>query len=140
MLKLNGLMKKRKGWLSAEVVIVMVIVMILMTGAIIAYPQMKDSANRTTARQDVEVIKTAIQVYMGYSKDGQPPATLQALVDGLGETDSIDLAEHRNLMDKASWQTVGDMKDPWGGPYLYDGGARTIKYGTTTGNTITISF
>lgn len=142
-MKMTQLTKKKKGWLSAEVVIVMVVVMLLLVGAIIAYPHMKDSANRTTAQQEMQTIKAATQVYMGYARNSQPPASLAALVAGLKPEDAIDRAEHLNLIDKPEWKNnAAAMLDPWGNQYDYSAGDRTITStaGGGTATPITISF
>lgn len=113
--------QKKKGFFSAELTISMVVAMLLLGGAFIAYPEYKSNANRTTATADMKMMKTGVISYSGLAKDSKPPSNLGQLLanPSLAADDAIDNVDHGPFLDKKKqWTTDGtSIKDPWGEAY-----------------------
>lgn len=139
----DKLKTKRKGFLSAELMIVIVITLILMVGAFIAYNEYKDNANRTVAMQDMQILKQGVISYSGLRSDSALPSDLGDLITGITATNSIDGVQHNSFIQRKGWTTASNIKDPWGVAYAY-------SYNTTSntgsiscthnGTTLTVNF
>ncbi len=133
--------RKRKGFaFTSDLALAMLIGMIILFAVILGWPTIRDQANRYTANNELNTIKTAVTMYMGAAKSAAPPANLAALVTGLTAAQSIDHAAHKNLIDKKGWTTDSTFLDPWGNQYIYDASARTIKSSAGGGDEISVSF
>ncbi len=126
---------KKKGFFSMELTICIVVAMLLMVMALVAYPEYKNNANRTAAMQDMKTLKAAVVSYCGLSISNQPPANLGVLLSNpsLQAADAIDGVDHGPFLEaKRGWTTdASSIKDPWGNTYQYAFDA-TTKEGTIT--------
>lgn len=139
---MNKGLKKRKGSLLAEIGIYMVIVMVLLMIGYSGFNSIKDTANRTTATNELNTLKTGVQSYVGLSKTSSLPTDLGGLITGLTAAQSIDKAPHVNFVSKdGEWtSTASTFVDPWGVAYDYDAATRTITSTAGGGTAIVVNF
>lgn len=120
---------KKRGFFSTELTICIVVALILMFITFLAYPEYKNNANRTTAQQDLRMLKSAVVSYAGLANDSKPPANLGQLLanPSLTADEAIDGVEHGAFLDKKKgWTTdSSSIKDPWGEAYQYTYDAAT---------------
>lgn len=127
----------KKGFISAELTLCIIVILILMYAAFVSFPEAKNNANRATAQQDLRTFKSAIVSYAGLANDSKPPANLGQLIadPSLSAEDAIDGVDHGPFLDKKkNWTTdSSSIKDPWGDAYQYNYDA-TTGTGTITSN------
>lgn len=123
--KLNAKGKKRKGSYLMEMAVGLVILAILYS---FFSPMVKDyinAADMTKMRNDMKAIGTAAMTYAYWAKDGQPPESIDKLLEGLSAADSKDGQEHTNLLNLETKDM--EVLTPWGDSYDYDATAREIS-------------
>lgn len=122
--KFNGSPKKRKGSFLLEIVVGLLVLGVLYS---FISPQVKDyihASDMTKMQNDMKAIATAAVTYEYWSKDGQPPATIEEMITGVAAADAKDGQDHPNLINL---DTEGaEILTPWGDSYGYDPTAREI--------------
>ena len=136
-------LQRSSGFTLVELVIVIVVTAILLTVALRETRQVAETAQVEEARQEMEMLATAIigdptlenngvRTDFGYVGDvGAMPPDLDALLSNPGSYASWRGPYVRNRFN----QTPDDYKtDPWGTPYSYSGG--TVITSNGSGSTI----
>lgn len=126
--QIQGRIKKRKGFGMVDLVMYAVGVAILIGGIFYAIQNFTDGNRRTVAWQDLDMLISDVQLYIGYSSTATAPTDLGKIVTGLTAAQSIDQVAHTTEFQiKPTWTTdPNSFIDPWGNAYLYDAAARTI--------------
>lgn len=90
---------------------------------------------------EMQNVKTAASSYSGLRSDGASPDSMEDLINGVDAADSIDGADHHDLMSAKSgrWKN-GTYNDAWGNPFEFgveDGSRYILSPGTdgTSGTT-----
>lgn len=146
LMKIEGITKKRRGWVTWEIMLGVILVLALIGGLIYKFPEIRASTNRAAALQDMQTIRTLVISYSGFRKDGQPPATLEDLASNpsISADDAVDGADHGAFLDLSKRSSsAGLVLDPWGNAYTYtvnsDGSGKIVSTGGGTADSKELS-
>ena len=136
MLKITKFKTKKHGWVTWEIMLGVILVLVLIGGMVYKFPEIRNSTNRSAAFQDMQTIRTLVISYAGFRKDGRPPATLETLATSpsISADEAVDGADHGAFLDLSKRSTSsGQILDPWGNEYEYtvnsDGSGSIISTG-----------
>jgi general secretion pathway protein G len=96
----TAIIRRRAGFTLLEMVIVLGIIAMIMGGAIFAMRNIKNQANPTQAKSDINAFLTALNMYR--INNGKYPTTQQGL---------------KALVENKTMTKV--TQDPWGRDYIY---------------------
>lgn len=105
-------LKQRKAFSIMELIIYMVVVLFLVGVLFFGLPFLINQAKVTTAKQEMDTLKTAVTTYQMLSASPTDSITAEDLQTGLEAEDSIDGIAHTNILPEDA-----DLSDPWGGEY-----------------------
>ena len=127
--------KTARGFTIVELLIVIVVIAVLAAISIVAYNGIQDRARQSKMSNDIKTIITAIQLarintgqnlrsvtgstYSAGACTGHPSGTDLA---ALSSSDAciVSYQAALNAISAASGAQLGDLRDPWGRPYLID--------------------
>lgn len=115
--KLGAITNKtqRKAFSIMELIVYMVVVLFLIGVLFFGLPFLINQARVTTAKQEMDTLKTAVTAYqMLYVNPGEN-ITAEDLKTGLTAEESLDGIAHENILPEDA-----DLKDPWGGDYVIE--------------------
>lgn len=123
---------KRKGFTLMEILVACAIIIALSVGAFFAYQQAQQTRKMAQMNQDMEAIANAALSYESISLKSTPPESIQAMITGLSDSESIDGSAHTFLTylkgkGATDGATTATVKDPWGNTYDYKADKRTIS-------------
>lgn len=107
--------KQRKAFSISELMVYMIVVLFLVGVLFLGLPFLINQAKVTTAKQEMDTIKTAVTSYQMLSINPGDSITMEDLKEGITAEDSIDGIAHENILPEDA-----DLNDPWGGEYLIE--------------------
>lgn len=124
--------KQRKAFSIMELIVYMVVVLFLIGVLFFCLPFLINQARVTTAKQEMDTLKTAVTAYQMLCTNPSESITAEDLKTGLTAEESLDGIAHENILPEDA-----DLKDPWGGEYVIETG--TDGSGSiTTSNAVSI--
>lgn len=107
--------KQRKAFSISELMVYMIVVLFLVGVLFLGLPFLINQAKVTTAKQEMDTIKTAVTTYQMMAINPSDSITMDDLKTGLTAEESIDGLSHQNILPEDA-----DLNDPWGGEYLIE--------------------
>lgn len=107
--------KKRKAFSISELMVYMIVVLFLVGVLFLGLPFLINQAKVTTAKQEMDTIKTAVTTYQMMAINPSDSITMDDLKTGLTAEESVDGLSHQNILPEDA-----DLNDPWGGEYLIE--------------------
>lgn len=124
--------KQRKAFSISELMVYMIVVLFLVGVLFLGLPFLINQAKVTTAKQEMDTIKTAVTTYQMMAINPSDSITMDDLKTGLTAEESVDGLSHQNILPEDA-----DLNDPWGGEYLIE--TSTDGSGSiTTSNAISV--
>ena len=108
-------LRQRSAYSIMELIIYMVVVLFLVGVLFFGLPFLINQAKVTTAKQEMDTLKTAVTSYQMMSASPTDGITAEDLKAGLEAEDSIDGMAHTNILPEDA-----DLNDPWGGEYVIE--------------------
>ena len=93
----------------------MIVVLFLVGVLFLGLPFLINQAKVTTAKQEMDTIKTAVTTYQMMAINPSDSITMDDLKTGLTAEESVDGLSHQNILPEDA-----DLNDPWGGEYLIE--------------------
>lgn len=115
--KLGAITNKtqRKAFSIMELIVYMVVVLFLIGVLFFGLPFLINQARVTTAKQEMDTLKTAVTAYQMLCTNPGESITAEDLKTGLTADESLDGVAHENILSEDA-----DLKDPWGGDYIIE--------------------
>lgn len=115
--KLGAITNKtqRKAFSIMELIVYMVVVLFLIGVLFFGLPFLINQARVTTAKQEMDTLKTAVTAYQMLCVNPGENITAEDLKTGLTAEESLDGIAHENILPEDA-----DLKDPWGGDYVIE--------------------
>ena len=115
--KLGAITNKtqRKAFSIMELMVYMVVVLFLIGVLFFGLPFLINQARVTTAKQEMDTLKTAVTAYQMLCVNPGESITAEDLKTGLTAEESLDGIAHENILLEDA-----DLKDPWGGDYVIE--------------------
>lgn len=115
--KLGAITNKtqRKAFSIMELIVYMVVVLFLIGVLFFGLPFLINQARVTTAKQEMDTLKTAVTAYQMLCVNPGENITAEDLKTGLTAEESLDGIAHENILPEDT-----DLKDPWGGDYVIE--------------------
>lgn len=115
--KLGAITNKtqRKAFSIMELIVYMVVVLFLIGALFFGLPFLINQARVTTAKQEMDTLKTAVTAYQMLCTNPGESITAEDLKTGLTAEESLDGIAHENILPEDA-----DLKDPWGGDYVIE--------------------
>lgn len=115
--KLGAITNKtqRKAFSIMELIVYMVVVLFLIGVLFFGLPFLINQARVTTAKQEMDTLKTAVTAYQMLCVNPGENITAEDLKTGLTAEKSLDGIAHENILPEDA-----DLKDPWGGDYVIE--------------------
>lgn len=115
--KLGAITNKtqRKAFSIMELIVYMVVVLFLIGVLFFGLPFLINQARVTTAKQEMDTLKTAVTAYQMLCTNPGESITAEDLKTGLIAEESLDGIAHENILPEDA-----DLKDPWGGDYVIE--------------------
>ena len=107
--------KQRKAFSISELMVYMIVVLFLVGVLFLGLPFLINQAKVTTAKQEMDTIKTAVTTYQMMAINPSDSITMDDLKTGLTAEESVDGLSHKNILPEDA-----DLNDPWGGEYLIE--------------------
>lgn len=107
--------KQRKAFSISELMVYMIVVLFLVGVLFLGLPFLINQAKVTTAKQEMDTIKTAVTTYQMMAINPSDSITMDDLKTGLTAEESVDGLSHQNILPEDA-----DLNDPWGGKYLIE--------------------
>ena len=107
--------KQRKAFSISELMVYMIVVLFLVGVLFLGLPFLINQAKVTTAKQEMDTIKTAVTTYQMMAINPSDSITMDDLKTGLSAEESVDGLSHQNILPEDA-----DLNDPWGGEYLIE--------------------
>lgn len=107
--------KQRKAFSISELMVYMIVVPFLVGVLFLGLPFLINQAKVTTAKQEMDTIKTAVTTYQMMAINPSDSITMDDLKTGLTAEESVDGLSHQNILPEDA-----DLNDPWGGEYLIE--------------------
>lgn len=107
--------KQRKAFSISELMVYMIVVLFLVGVLFLGLPFLINQAKVTTAKQEMDTIKTAVTTYQMMAINPSDSITMDDLKTGLTAEESVDGLSHQNILPEDA-----DLNDPWGGEYLIE--------------------
>ena len=107
--------KQRKAFSISELMVYMIVVLFLVGVLFLGLPFLINQAKVTTAKQEMDTIKTAVTTYQMMAINPSDSITMDDLKSGLTAEESVDGLSHQNILPEDA-----DLNDPWGGEYLIE--------------------
>lgn len=107
--------KQRKAFSISELMVYMIVVLFLVGVLFLGLPFLINQAKVTTAKQEMDTIKTAVTTYQMMAINPSDSITMDELKTGLTAEESVDGLSHQNILPEDA-----DLNDPWGGEYLIE--------------------
>lgn len=107
--------KQRKAFSISELMVYMIVVLFLVGVLFLGLPFLINQAKVTTAKQEMDTIKTAVTTYQMMAINPSDSITIDDLKTGLTAEESVDGLSHQNILPEDA-----DLNDPWGGEYLIE--------------------
>ena len=107
--------KQRKAFSISELLVYMIVVLFLVGVLFLGLPFLINQAKVTTAKQEMDTIKTAVTTYQMMAINPSDSITMDDLKTGLTAEESVDGLSHQNILPEDA-----DLNDPWGGEYLIE--------------------
>lgn len=107
--------KQRKAFSISELMVYMIVVLFLVGVLFLGLPFLINQAKVTTAKQEMDTIKTAVTTYQMMAINPSNSITMDDLKTGLTAEESVDGLSHQNILPEDA-----DLNDPWGGEYLIE--------------------
>lgn len=107
--------KQRKAFSISELMVYMIVVLFLVGVLFLGLPFLINQAKVTTAKQEMDTIKTAVTTYQMMAINPSDSITMDDLKTGLTSEESVDGLSHQNILPEDA-----DLNDPWGGEYLIE--------------------
>lgn len=107
--------KQRKAFSISELMVYMIVVLFLVGVLFLGLPFLINQAKVTTAKQEMDTIKTAVTTYQMMAINPSDRITMDDLKTGLTAEESVDGLSHQNILPEDA-----DLNDPWGGEYLIE--------------------
>lgn len=107
--------KQRKAFSISELMVYMIVVLFLVGALFLGLPFLINQAKVTTAKQEMDTIKTAVTTYQMMAINPSDSITMDDLKTGLTAEESVDGLSHQNILPEDA-----DLNDPWGGEYLIE--------------------
>ena len=107
--------KQRKAFSISELMVYMIVVLFLVGVLFLGLPFLINQAKVTTAKQEMDTIKTAVTTYQMMAINPNDSITMDDLKTGLTAEESVDGLSHQNILPEDA-----DLNDPWGGEYLIE--------------------
>lgn len=107
--------KQRKAFSISELMVYMTVVLFLVGVLFLGLPFLINQAKVTTAKQEMDTIKTAVTTYQMMAINPSDSITMDDLKTGLTAEESVDGLSHQNILPEDA-----DLNDPWGGEYLIE--------------------
>ena len=107
--------KQRKAFSISELMVYMIVVLFLVGVLFLGLPFLINQAKVTTAKQEMDTIKTAVTTYQMMAINPSDSITTDDLKTGLTAEESVDGLSHQNILPEDA-----DLNDPWGGEYLIE--------------------
>lgn len=107
--------KQRKAFSISELMVYMIVVLFLVGVLFLGLPFLINQAKVTTAKQEMDTIKTAVTTYQMMAINPSDSITMDNLKTGLTAEESVDGLSHQNILPEDA-----DLNDPWGGEYLIE--------------------
>ena len=107
--------KQRKAFSISELMVYMIVVLFLVGVLFLGLPFLINQAKVTTAKQEMDTIKTAVTTYQMMAINPSDSITMDDLKKGLTAEESVDGLSHQNILPEDA-----DLNDPWGGEYLIE--------------------
>lgn len=107
--------KQRKAFSISELMVYMIVVLFLVGVLFLGLPFLINQAKVTTAKQEMDTIKTAVTTYQMMAINPSDSITMDDLKTGLTAEESVDGLLHQNILPEDA-----DLNDPWGGEYLIE--------------------
>lgn len=112
--KLAGLINISDAFLGVLMVVIIIAAAFLNSDTLINY------ARWGSEWMELQSMKTAASSYTGLRYDGATPTSADDLISGVAAADSIDGADHKDLMSPKSGRWVnGTYNDAWGQPFSF---------------------
>ena len=112
--KLAGLINISDAFLGVLMVVIIIAAAFLNSDTLINY------ARWGSEWMELQSMKTAASSYTGLRYDGATPTSADDLINGVAAADSIEGAEHKDLMSPKSGRWVnGTYNDAWGQPFSF---------------------
>ena len=102
--------KQRKAFSISELMVYMIVVLFLVGLLFLGLPFLINQAKVTTAKQEMDTIKTAVTTYQMMAINPSDSITMDDLKTGLTAEESVDGLSHQNILPEDA-----DLNDPWGG-------------------------
>ena len=106
---------QRKAFSIMELIVYMVVVLFLIGVLFFGLPFLINQARVTTAKQEMDTLKTAVTAYQMLCVNPGENITAEDLKTGLTAEESLDGIAHENILPEDA-----DLKDPWGGDYVIE--------------------
>lgn len=115
--KLGAITNKtqRKAFSIMELIVYMVVVLFLIGVLFFGLPFLINQARVTTAKQEMDTLKTAVTAYQMLCVNPGENITAEDLKTGLTAEEPLDGIAHENILPEDA-----DLKDPWGGDYVIE--------------------
>lgn len=107
--------KQRKAFSISELMVYMIVVLFLVGVLFLGLPFLINQAKVTTAKQEMDTIKTDVTTYQMMAINPSDSITMDDLKTGLTAEESVDGLSHQNILPEDA-----DLNDPWGGEYLIE--------------------
>lgn len=107
--------KQRKAFSISKLMVYMIVVLFLVGVLFLGLPFLINQAKVTTAKQEMDTIKTAVTTYQMMAINPSDSITMDDLKTGLTAEESVDGLSHQNILPEDA-----DLNDPWGGEYLIE--------------------
>lgn len=107
--------KQRKAFSISELMVYMIVVLFLVGVLFLGLPFLINQAKVTTAKQEMDTIKTAVTTYQMMAINPSDSITMDDLKTGLTAEESVDGLSHQNILPEDA-----DLNDLWGGEYLIE--------------------
>lgn len=119
---------KRSGFTLMEILIACAIIIALSCAAFFGYQHAQQTRKMAQMYNDMEAIRTAAITYEALSVDSTAAASISVLMNGLSSSESIDGADHDDLLQVSrSNSSSTSITDPWGNAYEYSQSERSIS-------------
>lgn len=112
--------KKKGAILSLETMMYIAVIAVLIAVGLGAFSMYK-SAKVSTAKLELDQIRSALIEYSSVSRTGDYPDDINELFNTLSSSDTIDGLEHGPFLKATNRWEDSEAVDPWGTNYYIDG-------------------